>query len=96
MLKVTLLFKCQPGMGESLLAAFTASLGDTRAFDGCVSVATFIDSDNPDTIMLIEDWDSRSQQEAYLAWRVETGMIELLAPILAAPFEMHYLESHPA
>jgi quinol monooxygenase YgiN len=94
--KVTLLFKCQPGMGETLLAAFTASLGDTRAFDGCTSVGTFVDSGNPDTILLIEDWDSRAQQEAYLAWRVESGMVEMLAPILAEPFEMHYYDPHPA
>jgi quinol monooxygenase YgiN len=95
-LKVTLLFKCQPGMGSVLLEAFTASLGDTRAFDGCVSVETFVDADNPDSILLIEDWESRAQQEAYLVWRIESGMIELLEPILAAPFEMHYLEAHPA
>lgn len=93
---VTLLFKCQPGMGAVLLEAFTASLGDTRAFDGCLSVKTFVDADNPDTVMLIEEWDSKDQQEAYLAWRIESGMIDLLAPVLAEPFEMHYFESHPA
>jgi quinol monooxygenase YgiN len=96
MQKVTLLFKCQPGMGETLLSAFTATLGDTRAFDGCISVETFVDNDNPDTVMLIEDWDSRAQQEAYLGWRVESGMVEMLAPVLAEPFEMHYFEPHPA
>ncbi len=96
MQKVTLLFKCHPGMGAVLLDAFSTSLGDTRAFDGCRSVETFVDSDNPDTILLIEEWDSRAQQEAYLTWRVETGMLDLLAPLLADPFEMHYLEAHPA
>lgn len=59
---VTLLFKCQPGMGAVLLEAFTASLGDTRAFDGCLSVKTFVDADNPDTVMLIEEWDSKDQR----------------------------------
>jgi quinol monooxygenase YgiN len=96
MLKVTLLFKCQPGMGEVLLAAFTDSLGDTRAFEGCQSVETFVDADNPDTVLLVEDWDSRAHQEAYLAWRIESGMIEMLAPVLAEPLEMRYLEPHPA
>jgi len=70
--KVTLLFKCQPGMGATLLAAFTTALVDTRAFDGCISVETLVDADNPDQIMLFEEWDSRGQQEKYLAWRVET------------------------
>src|ERR1700722_2306648 len=93
---VTLLFKCQPGKGADLLAAFTASLGDTRTFDGCISVKTFVDADNPDTVLLIEEWDSRSQQEAYLNWRVESGMVEMLAPVLAEPFEMRVFDSHPA
>jgi quinol monooxygenase YgiN len=96
MLKVTLLFKCQPGMGTVLLDAFTTALVDTRAFDGCISVETFVDADNPDTILLIEEWESRGQQEAYLTWRVESGMIEMLAPVVAEPFEMRYLEAHPA
>jgi quinol monooxygenase YgiN len=96
MLSVTLLFKCNPGMGVGLLEAFTATLGDTRKFDGCVSVKTYVDADNPDTVMLFEEWDSRAQQEAYLAWRVGSGMLEMLAPVLAAPLEMHYFESHPA
>jgi quinol monooxygenase YgiN len=93
---VTLLFKCQPGKGADLLTAFTTALVDTRAFDGCVSVETYVEADNPDNVMLIEEWESRSQQEAYLGWRVEGGMVEMLAPILAEPFEMHYFESHPA
>jgi quinol monooxygenase YgiN len=96
MQKVILFFKCQPGMGEGLLEAFSTALADTRAFDGCVSVETYVDGDNPDTIMLIEEWDSKAQQEAYLVWRVENGMIDMLAPILAEPFEMRYLEPHPA
>jgi quinol monooxygenase YgiN len=96
MQKVILVFKCQPGMGAGLLDVFTTSLADTRAFDGCTSVQTFVDADNPDTIMLIEDWESKAQQETYLAWRIDNGMIDLLGPVLAAPLEMRYLEAHPA
>jgi quinol monooxygenase YgiN len=96
MQRVTLLFKCQPGMGAVLLDTFTTALVDTRAYDGCVSVQTYVDAENPDTKLLDEEWDSRSQQEAYLEWRVESGMIEMLAPVLAEPFEMRYLEAHPA
>jgi quinol monooxygenase YgiN len=96
MVHVTLLVKCQPGKGADLLAAFTTALVDTRNFDGCVSVQTFVDADNPDTVLLVEEWESRDQQEAYLTWRIESGMIEMLAPVLADPFEMRYLEPHPA
>jgi quinol monooxygenase YgiN len=96
MQKVILVFKCQPGTGAALLEAFTTDLVDTRAFDGCLSVETYVDADSPDTIILFEDWASKAQQETYLAWRIENGMIDMLAPILAEPLEMHYLEPHPA
>jgi quinol monooxygenase YgiN len=46
--------------------------------------------------MLFEEWESKAQQETYVEWRIENGMIEMLAPILAEPMEMRYLESHPA
>jgi quinol monooxygenase YgiN len=96
MQKVILVFKCQPGMGAGLLDVFTTSLADTRAFDGCISVETYVDADNPDTVMLIESWESKAQQETYLAWRIDNGMIDLLGPVLAEPLEMRYLEAHPA
>jgi quinol monooxygenase YgiN len=96
MLTVMLTFKCKPGMGAVLLDAFSTSLADTRSFDGCVSVATFVDADNPDTVTLVEEWETRGHQEAYVAWRIEGGMIELLEPVLAEPLETRYLEAHPA
>jgi quinol monooxygenase YgiN len=96
MQRVTLVFKCQPGMGEGLLEVFSTSLADTRSFDGCLSVNTFVDADNRDTIILDEVWESRAQHEVYLAWRIENGMIDLLGPVLAEPLEIRYLEPHPA
>ena len=78
------------------IETFTTALVDTRAFDGCISVETYVDADNPDTIMLFEEWESKAQQETYVGWRIENGMIEMLAPILAEPMEMRYLDSHPA
>jgi quinol monooxygenase YgiN len=96
MQKVTLLFPCKPGEGKGLLEVFSATLGETRAFEGCVSVETFFDADKPDSIILIEEWESRAAQEKYLTWRIESGMITLLDPILAGPLELRYLEPYSA
>lgn len=79
-----------------MLNAMPTALVDTRAFDGCVSVETFVDSDNPDAVLLDEQWESRVQQEAYLAWRGEGGLDARLEPVLAEPIEMRYLDAHPA
>ena len=78
-------FNCHEGIGEIFLSGLLPALAETRAFEGCESVETYIDADNPDRILLWEKWATREDQEAYLAWRVETGMIDQMAPAMAAP-----------
>ena len=34
------------------------------------------------TIFLIEDWETLDHQAKYLNWRIETGLLEALDPIL--------------
>ena len=31
--------------------------------------------DSPETIVLVEQWGSRADHEAYMAWRTETGAL---------------------
>ena len=46
-----------------------------------ISVDTFIE-ESTNTIHLIEDWESLDHQAKYLKWRVETGLLTALDPIL--------------
>ncbi|MBJ69548.1 MAG: antibiotic biosynthesis monooxygenase [Actinomycetota bacterium] len=78
-------FKCQEGKGSDFLDVLLPALADTRAFDGCESVETFVDMGNEDTVILWEKWRDRSAQEAYLGWRVETGMLDLIGEFMAGP-----------
>ena len=96
MQKVNLLFKCQPGKGKELVEKFRVALVETRAYDGCISVGAFTYSDNPDSVILLEEWESKEHYERYMAWRLETGLAEMLEPILAVPLEIHYLEATSA
>ena len=86
-------FPCREGMGEILLPAVLEGLSDTRAFEGNISINTFVDQDNPDRIVLWEKWETRENYEAYLAWRTETGMFEGLEPFLTGPPEFIHLEA---
>lgn len=90
---VILDIKCKPGAGAQLLPMLLASLADTRAYEGCELVETYVDADDPDHIVLWEKWAARSNQEAYLAWRVETGMMEGLADIVTGPPTVVHLGS---
>jgi quinol monooxygenase YgiN len=95
MQKVTVLFPCQPGKGKDMLEILSAALVETRAYDGCLSVEAFVDADKPDTVVLIEEWETRGHNERYMAWRVENGLVDMLQPILAGPLEIHFLDERP-
>ena len=66
---------------DILKNAMKDALPETRAYDGCISVDTYIE-ESTNTIHLIEDWESLEHQAAYLNWRVETGLLTDLDHLL--------------
>tara|TARA_B100000886_G_scaffold66059_1_gene41430 strand:+ start:1283 stop:1588 length:306 start_codon:yes stop_codon:yes gene_type:complete len=66
---------------ETLKKAMKRALPDTRSFEGCISVNTFIE-ESTNTIHLIEDWETLDHQATYLNWRVENGLLTDLEPLL--------------
>tara|TARA_Y100000768_G_scaffold372226_1_gene339701 strand:- start:230 stop:535 length:306 start_codon:yes stop_codon:yes gene_type:complete len=66
---------------ETLKDAMRSALPDTRSYEGCLSVNTFIE-ESTNTIHLIEDWETLDHQATYLNWRVETGLLTDLDPLL--------------
>lgn len=87
-------FPCKEGQGATLLETLKTALVDTRAFDGCESIEVYTDADNPDNLVLWEKFETRAHHEAYLAWRIETGLLDMLAPILAGDLQITYLDNH--
>ena len=75
-------FPAKPEMLETLKDAMKKALPETRAYEGCISVDTYIE-ESTNTIHLIEDWETLDHQAKYLNWRVETGLLDDLDPILA-------------
>ena len=60
-------------------------LRHTRGFDGCNWITIHKNQDDPNNIVFVENWDSKEQQEKYVAWRTERGDIDKLMPWLAGP-----------
>ncbi len=67
-----------------------------RAFEGCESIEVYTGSDNPDDVVIWQRWATRANHEAYLAWRIETGLLDVLGPILASGLEVAYLDDRDA
>ena len=58
------------------------ALKETRAYEGCQDVETFVEMETGN-VMLVELWETAEHQQAYLNWRIETGLTEALSDFLA-------------
>lgn len=74
-------FPARAGKFEELEAILRAALPDTRAFDGCISIQTYLHPESG-TFTLIEDWESPEHYARYLAWRMENGLGGMLDELL--------------
>ena len=70
------------GKAEEVKAMLKKHLGDTRARQGCELVTVHQDQANPNSILLIERWASRADDEAYRAWRAGDGAIPEMAGLV--------------
>ncbi|MEP5757875.1 MAG: antibiotic biosynthesis monooxygenase [Litoreibacter sp.] len=77
---------------SEFLESLKAIAPETRAYDGCVLFDIWVDQEKPGKVLFYEIWESRAKQEKYLAWRVETGLLEALAPFMAAETVISYLD----
>ena len=78
---ITLEMPVKPDMLEEYLNILKGALVETRSYKGCRSLTTLVDQETS-SIVLVEEWDSAEDQQAYIAWRVETGLIDAIAPFM--------------
>ena len=56
-------------------------LVDTRASTGCIRLDTYHEMENS-KVLLVEEWEKIENQESYMQWRIETGLVEALTEFL--------------
>ena len=74
-------FKAQQGKLEDMAEVFKASLGDTRGFEGCICLDVYVVT-SVRTYTLIQEWESVAHYDAYLQWRIDTGIKEATASLI--------------
>jgi quinol monooxygenase YgiN len=67
-------------------------LPDTRAYKGCQGIDIYSNTDDSSNLVFYERWEERKNYESYLAWRTETGLMDKLGTMLAAPPSIRYFE----
>lgn len=80
----------KPETADRVVSALEEVLPATRAFEGCRGVQLLVDLHDPSHVVLLEDWESIGHQEAYAAWRAESGTSPLSPDVFAAPRRNSY------
>lgn len=67
-------------------------LPDTRAFEGCEEISVIQSQDDPNTIVILEQWATRPDYEAYFKWRTDTGAIAMMNDMSTEPVQPKYFD----
>ena len=71
----------KPECIDDVKAFFRRHLPVTRRYDGCQGIQGYEHEDGG-TIIQVQHWDTKEHYQNYLAWRVETGVLAELEPLL--------------
>jgi len=93
-MRVTVLLEvvAKPACVDDLIGMFTENLKQTRVYDGCIDVYMTRSQEDPNEIVLVEEWETRQHYERYLAWRAETGVVDKLNGMAAAAVIVRYFD----
>ena len=90
---VLLEINVKPENADEVTAFFRDELHRTRGFDGCNGITIHRNQDDPNTLVAVEDWDSRQHYEKYLAWRTERGDLNKLVGWLQGDPSIRYFDN---
>ncbi|MGU3498752.1 putative quinol monooxygenase [Mycobacterium sp. C31M] len=67
-------------------------LPDTRPYKGCVCIEFVRNQDNPAHILVLEKWNSREDYERYVAWRMETGIMNQIIDMIDGEPKLQFFD----
>ena len=89
---VLLELEAKEGSVDAMIDVLRRNLGDTRARSGCESVTVHQDQDHANSILLVERWATRADDDAYRAWRAGEGAIAEMGPLVAGARKIRYFD----
>lgn len=82
---VTLELALKPEAADEFCRSLPQELEVTRKFPGFVDILIRRHADEPNRVVFVEEWVSRGDYDAYIAFRTETGSMDGLAAIVTEP-----------
>ena len=68
---------------EELKKYLKEILPDTRSFEGCQGVQVYESKESPTKMTIHTKWTSEEAQKKYMSWRIDTGALDKLMPMLS-------------
>ena len=68
---------------EELKKYFKEILPDTRSFEGCQGVQMYESKESPTKMTIHAKWVSEEAQKKYMSWRMDSGALDKLIPMLS-------------
>lgn len=84
--------KAKPDHVDDLFTSFSGMLPTTRDYDGCIGISAYQDQEDPTTILLLHEWETREKFDRYFAWRGEQGDREMLSPWMTQPMSLRFFD----
>tara|TARA_Y100000991_G_C21818540_1_gene282876 strand:- start:291 stop:584 length:294 start_codon:yes stop_codon:yes gene_type:complete len=78
---VTVEWPAKPETLSEFLDVLRQALVDTRTYDGCEDVQTYVEKSTA-SVLLVEIWASEDHQKAYMKWRMEAGLMDAIGGYL--------------
>lgn len=75
---------------EELKKYFKEILPDTRSFEGCQGVQLYESKESPTKLTIHAKWTSEEAQKKYMSWRMDTGALDKLIPMLSQPPNLEF------
>ena len=79
MIIVTLRMKIAPERRKDFLTSARLLLGPTQILPSCISCRFYQDIEDPDALLLVEEWESRADLEVHIAsekYRIVLSLLE--------------------
>ncbi|HEX2840802.1 antibiotic biosynthesis monooxygenase family protein [Hyphomicrobium sp.] len=93
---IVVTMRLTPSDPNAFQTFLTDILPDTRKARGCRSCTTHTEKDNAGNFLLLQEWDSIEDQQAYMAWRDSTGVLKTFLGHLAKPAEVNIWQLNKA
>ena len=90
--QVILEIRVKDGCYDQARDFFREMLPDTRSYDGCITIHMVRDQDDPQRLMVVEQWETREKYDAYFAWRGERGDLDALGAMLDGEPSKRYFD----